>query len=67
MEYESINWRNQSELIEDYWWKQEEEFYQFLYENDVENDASEYSDWYEFEIRVVNDEGELVFNEIVRG
>jgi hypothetical protein len=67
LEYESINWRNQSELIEDYWWKQEEEFYQFLYENDVENDASEYSDWYEFEIRVVNDEGELVFNEIVRG
>ena len=67
LEYESINWRNQSDLVENYWWREEEEFYQFLYENGVENDASEFSDWYEFEINVVNDNGEVTFNKIVRG
>lgn len=67
LEFKSIKWRSQSDLVEDYWWKQEDEFYQFLHENGVEYDAKEYSDWYEFEINVLNDKGEIVFNEIIRG
>jgi hypothetical protein len=67
LEIEEVNWRSQSELVESYWWEQEEEFYQFLYENGVEFTAKEYSDWYEFQLTVTDKNGVEVFSEIVRG
>lgn len=65
--YTEVNWRSQSDEVESYWWEQEEEFYEFLYENGVEYTAKEYSDWYEFELTVLNGNGEEVFQDIVRG
>ncbi len=65
--YDGINWRSISEDVESYWWEQEEEFYEFLYENGVEYTAKEYSDWYEFELAVFNQNGEEVFQDVVRG
>ena len=65
--YTEVNWRSQSDQVESYWWEQEEEFYEFLYENGVEYTAKEYSDWYEFELTVLNENGEEVFQDIVRG
>lgn len=67
LEIEEVNWRSQSELVESYWWEQEEEFYQFLYENGVEFTAKEYSDWYEFQLTVTDENGVEVFSDIVRG
>jgi hypothetical protein len=65
--YTDVNWRSQSDEVESYWWEQEEEFYEFLYENGLEYTAKEYSDWYEFELTVLNENGEEVFQDIVRG
>ena len=67
LEIEDVNWRSQSDLVESYWWSQEEEFFQFLYENEVENNGDEYADWYEFHITVTDENGNHVFNDIVRG
>jgi len=65
--YTEINWRSQSDEVESYWWEEEEEFYEFLHENGVEYTAKEYSDWYEFELTVYNENSEEVFQDIVRG
>lgn len=61
-----INWRKLEEL-ESFWWDQEEEFYQFLFEKGIEYSSDEFSDFYEWEISAYDKNGNQKYSGLSRG